>query len=186
MYFTRITSTFAVFLTLGALVLANPLPFSEKRQDTSSIEGVLNTLKSSTDSILPQITALGSSGNATTDSLNPLIGQLDAALTTAATSLSSLTPSALLKRQSDSDAATLTAGIVTDITNALGSLLNDASAIPELGSLFAGVDASLDQVLVGLETLLAGVLNLVANLLTDVAGLLRQLGLGLTLGSLGL
>lgn len=51
-----------------------------------------------------------------------------------------------------------------DITNALDSLLGDASAIPELGDLLAGVDTSLDQVLTGLEILLAGVLNLVANL----------------------
>lgn len=51
-----------------------------------------------------------------------------------------------------------------DITNALDTLLGDASAIPELGDLLAGVDTSLDQVLTGLEILLAGVLNLVANL----------------------
>lgn len=57
MYFTRIASVFAVVATLSTLVLANPVPSFEKRQDTSSIEGVLNTLKSSTDSVLPQISA---------------------------------------------------------------------------------------------------------------------------------
>ncbi len=35
---------------------------------------------------------------------------------------------------------------------------------PNLVHFFAGIDASLNQVLVGLETLLAGVLNLVADL----------------------
>ncbi len=57
MFFTRIASVFCVVATFGALVLANPLPSFEKRQDTSSIEGILSTLKSSADSILPQISA---------------------------------------------------------------------------------------------------------------------------------
>jgi hypothetical protein len=50
------------------------------------------------------------------------------------------------------------------VTNALDGLLADASSIPALGGLLAGVDTSLNQVLLGLEVLLAGVLNLVANL----------------------
>ncbi|KAJ7872481.1 hypothetical protein B0H14DRAFT_3860354 [Mycena olivaceomarginata] len=132
----------------------------EKRSSTADIQTVFNTLKGSTDSILPQITALSSGGNASDDTAR--------------------------KRQSDDDIANLVAGILTDVTNALDGLLADASSIPALGGLLAGVDTSLNQVLLGLEVLLAGVLNLVANLLVDVAGLLRSLALGLTLATLGL
>ncbi|KLO20615.1 hypothetical protein SCHPADRAFT_884637 [Schizopora paradoxa] len=186
MYFTRIASAFAVAATFCSLAVANPLPSIEKRQDLSSISGVLTTLQTTIGPILAEITSQGNGGNVTSDSLNPLVGELDTALTNAASSLTSLSTSSRVKRQSESDIATLTAGIVTDIANALNTLLGDASAIPELGSIFSGIDTSLNQVLVGLETLLAGVLNLVANLLTDVSGLLSQLALGLTLASLGL
>ncbi|KAF8144545.1 hypothetical protein K438DRAFT_1549918, partial [Mycena galopus ATCC 62051] len=134
------------------------------RQSTADIETVLNTLKSSTDTILPQITALTSGGNASDATVTPLFNDLTTALATANASLATLTPVTSSKRQSDDDIANLVAGIITDIANALDGLLADASAIPDLGSLLAGVDTSLNQVLVGLETLLAGVLNLVANL----------------------
>jgi len=170
---------FATSFVSGAAVV-------EKRSSTADIETVFNTLKGSTDSILPQITSLVSGGNATDDTVTPLINDLTAALDTATASLATLTPVSSSKRQSDDDIANLIAGIITDITNALDGLLGDAASIPDLGSLLAGVDTSLDQVLVGLETLLAGVLNLVANLLVDVAGLLKSLAFGLTLASLGL
>ncbi|KAF7364578.1 Sc15 protein [Mycena venus] len=158
----------------------------EKRSSTADIESVLNTLKSSTDTILPQITALTSGGTASDATVTPLISDLTAALDTASASLATLSPVESRKRQSDDDIANLVAGIVTDVANALDGLLSEASTIPDLGTLLAGVDTSLNQVLVGLETLLAGVLNLVATLLVDVAGLLRSLALGLTLASLGL
>ncbi|KAJ7787944.1 hypothetical protein B0H14DRAFT_3578452 [Mycena olivaceomarginata] len=144
----------------------------EKRSSTADIQTVFNTLKGSTDSILPQITALSSGGNASDDTVTPLINDLTAAFDTATASLA--TPLARRGAQAP------------DVTNTLDGLLADASSIPALGGLLAGVDTSLNQVLLGLEVLLAGVLNLVANLLVDVAGLLRSLALGLTLATLGL
>ncbi|KAJ7342956.1 hypothetical protein DFH08DRAFT_873864 [Mycena albidolilacea] len=158
----------------------------EKRSSTADIQTVFNTLKGSTDSILPQITALSSGGNASDDTVTPLINDLTAAFDTATASLAALSPVEARKRQSDDDIANLVAGILTDVTNALDGLLADASSIPALGGLLASVDTSLNQVILGLEVLLAGVLNLVANLLVDVAGLLRSLALGLTLATLGL
>ncbi|KAJ7028399.1 hypothetical protein C8F04DRAFT_964021 [Mycena alexandri] len=172
----------SLFLFSASLVSAVVV---DKRASTADIETVFNTLKSSTDSILPQITSLVSGGTATDDTVTPLINDLTAALDTATASLGTLAVGSL-KRQSDDDIANLVAGIITDITNALDGLLGTASTIPALGGLLAGVDTSLNQVLIGLETLLAGVLNLVANLLVDVAGLLRSLALGLTLATLGL
>ncbi|KAJ7432383.1 hypothetical protein B0H11DRAFT_2161819 [Mycena galericulata] len=177
---------FASLLLLSAtFVSAIPSPAAvDKRASTADIETVFNTLKSSTDTILPQITALVSGGTATDATVTPLINELTSALETASGSLTDL--AIPLKRQTDDEIATLVAGIITDITNALDGLLGTASTIPALGGLLAGIDTSLNQVLLGLEILLAGVLELVANLLVDVAGLLQQLALGLTLATLGL
>ncbi|KAJ6530956.1 hypothetical protein DFH09DRAFT_934025 [Mycena vulgaris] len=189
MFALRFTS---LFLLATSFVSAIPAPapagaaIVEKRASTADIVTVFNTLKGSTDSILPQITGLVSGGNATDATVTPLINDLTAAFDIATASLAALPPTDAAKRQSDDDVATLVAGILTDVTNALDGLLGTASTIPALGGLLAGVDVSLNQVLKGLETLLAGVLTLVANLLVDVAGLLRSLALGLTLASLGL
>jgi hypothetical protein len=126
--------------------------------------------------------ALSSGGNASDDTVTPLINDLTAAFDTATASLATLSPVEARKRQSDDDIADLVAGILTvrsftcliikahcsycvwDVAGALGGLLADASSIPALGGLLAGVDTSLNQVLLGLEVLLAGVLKLVANL----------------------
>ncbi|KAJ7439111.1 hypothetical protein FB451DRAFT_1447434 [Mycena latifolia] len=183
----RFTSLFLLASTFVAASPAAPLPGSvEKRASTADIQTVLTTLQTSTGSILPQIDAVVANGTATDATVTPLINELTAALDTATASLAALPATTGSKRQSDDDIANLVAGIITDIANALEGLLGTATTIPGLGGLLAGVDTSLNQVLVGLETLLAGVLNLVANLLVDVAGLLRSLALGLTLATLGL
>ncbi|KAJ6479106.1 hypothetical protein C8R45DRAFT_359077 [Mycena sanguinolenta] len=171
---------FATSFVSGAAVV-------EKRSTAADVETVLNTLKSSTDSILPQITALTSAGTATDATITPLINDLTTALDTATSSLGALTPVPVLSGLlSEAAVASLIAGIVTDVAQALDTIPTDASAIPDLSSLLGGVDTALSQVLSGLETLLAGVLALVSVLLADVAGLLNSLGLGLTLGLLGL
>ncbi|KAF7345710.1 Sc15 protein [Mycena venus] len=179
----------SLFLLSTTFVSASPTSADAGlavRASTADIQTVFNTLKGSTDTILPQITSLVSGGTATDETVTPLINDLTAALDTATASLATLSPIELRKRQSDDEIAELVAGILTDVTNALDGLLGTASTIPALGGLLAGVDVSLHQVLLGLEILLAGVLNLVANLLVDVAGLLRSLALGLTLAALGL
>ncbi|GAW00228.1 sc15 protein [Lentinula edodes] len=188
MFFARFFALFFLFTSFG---IVSSVPSSaaavKKRQDTADVEIVLNTLKNSTDTILPQITSVGQSGIASDATVTPLINELTTALNTASSSLASLqTSSRKARRQSDDDIANIVAGIITDIADALDTLVGDLSAIPDLGSLFDGVDSALDEVLTGLETLLAGVLTLVADLLVDVAGLLESLSLGLTLASLGL
>lgn len=63
MHFSRIASFFAVFMTLSVLVIGKPVAADavnevfevDKRQSGSSIEDILNSLKSQTGSILPQI-----------------------------------------------------------------------------------------------------------------------------------
>ncbi|EEB98636.1 hypothetical protein MPER_01822 [Moniliophthora perniciosa FA553] len=162
MFVSKLFAAFT-FVSFG-FVAANPIANEVAKRDNADIQTVLTTLKDQTDAILPQIIDLSNSGDASDDTVTPLINQLTTALNAATASLGDLEPASSRKRQSDDDIANLTAGIVTDITNALTSLSAQAAAIPTLGVLLGGVDTSLAQVLRGLETLLAGVLRLVANL----------------------
>ncbi|THU99750.1 hypothetical protein K435DRAFT_658317 [Dendrothele bispora CBS 962.96] len=174
MMFSRVFSLFfflTCFLTFS-FVASNPITFPQARSDIvaaakpqkANVASVLNTLQGQVSDILPQIDSLVSSGNATEDSVTPLIGQLTVALNNAANDLTHIPASGLSKWQSNDEIANLVAGIVTDITNTLDGLLGSAASIPTLGALLSGLNVALNQVLVGLETLLAGVLNLVATL----------------------
>ncbi|KAJ7912913.1 hypothetical protein B0H13DRAFT_1712827 [Mycena leptocephala] len=179
-------------LLLFAATLASTSPTSapaglavvDKRASTADVETVFTTLKSSTDSILPQIDALVSGGTASDATVTPLIGELTAALNTATLSLSSLPVSA--KRQTEGKVATVVAGIITEISTTLNGLSGSAMAIPAFGTPIIAIDVALNELLVGLDVVLAGVVTLIAGLLTSVAVLLGQLGLGLVIGLLGL
>ncbi|KAK1227132.1 hypothetical protein PQX77_009872 [Marasmius sp. AFHP31] len=180
--------TFVSFGLVASNPVAAPVPVVDltKRADNADVMEVFQTLKASTDSILPQIDELTSSGTANDDNVTPLVNELTAALDQASSSLSTLDSSETRKRQTDDELANLVASIVENIANTVQGLTASAITIPGLGGLLVGIDTSLAQVLRGLGTLLAGVLRLVANLLSNLATLLRNLALGLTLGSLGL
>ncbi|KAJ7085879.1 hypothetical protein C8R44DRAFT_752696 [Mycena epipterygia] len=152
---------------------------------TADIETILNTLQSSTNIIVPQITSLAQSEVTTTPTaLTSLLSQLTAELNTASSSLSSLVTGSL-KRQSDDGVATLTADIVTDITNALNEITG--TTLEQLpATAFAGVDTSLNDVLGSLNKLLPGVLADITPLLIDDTGLLGSLNFPLILATLGL
>ncbi|KAJ7463460.1 hypothetical protein B0H11DRAFT_85422 [Mycena galericulata] len=176
----------SLFLLAATLASASPAPAPagiavvDKRTSTASVENVVTTLKSSTDSILPQIDALASSGKASSATVTPLIGQLTTALNTATASLSSLPISS--KRQTQDQVATVVAGVITSIS----TTLNGVSAIPEFGTFIIPIDVALEELLVGLDVVLAGVLTLVSGLLVSVSVLLNELGLGLVFILLGL
>ncbi|KAJ7703678.1 hypothetical protein B0H17DRAFT_1231542 [Mycena rosella] len=183
----RFTSLFFLAATLASASPASAptgLAIVDKRASTADVETVFTTLKSSTDSILPQIDALVSSGTASDATVAPLIGELAAALNTATASLSSLPISS--KRQTENEVATVVAGIITEISTTLNGLSGSPTAIPAFGTLIIAIDVALDELLVGLDVVLTGVVTLVAGLLVSVAVLLGQLGLGLVIGSLGL
>ncbi|EIN05658.1 hypothetical protein PUNSTDRAFT_137154 [Punctularia strigosozonata HHB-11173 SS5] len=187
MQFSRVVSFFFVLLTFGVFALAVP---AQRAASPADIIPILTNLKSEILPILSQITSTVASGNATSDSIAPLVDGIVADIHAAASSLQGLSTKRSLetleKRQSVDDVATLVASIIEDITPPLNNLLGDAASIPDLGSLLGGMDTSMDDLLNGLEMLLPGILTFVANLLIDVAGSLESLALGLTLSSLGL
>lgn len=177
------------FIAFVQLVSATPVLSTKEmvvKRDNADILGVFTKLKSSLASPCSQINNLVETKTANQANVEPLIQQITSALNTAHSELAALDPASVRKRQSDDEVAQLVAGIITDLASTLNGLLDFAAAIPLLGGLLAGVDTSLNQVLLGLSILLAGVLRLVANLLVNVAQLLRNLALGLTLGTLGL
>ncbi|KAJ6605177.1 hypothetical protein DFH09DRAFT_967063 [Mycena vulgaris] len=187
MFALRFASLFLFAVTLASASPASApagLAVVDKRAFTADVETVFTTLKSSTDSILPQIDALVSGGTASDVTVTPLIGELTAALNTATASLSSLPVS--FKRQTEDEVATVVAGIITEITTTLNGLSGSATAIPAFGTLIIAIDVALEELLVGLDVVLTGVVTLVAGLLTSVAVLLGQLDLGLVIGLLGL
>ncbi|KAJ7250093.1 hypothetical protein B0H12DRAFT_1121487 [Mycena haematopus] len=157
---------------------------AEKRASTASVETVFNTLKASTDTILPQISSQVSGGTASDATVTPLIAKLTAALNTASLSLATLPPAESRKRQSDADVAALLAGVVTDISTTLELLT--VELVPVLDVLLVSVDVALNEVLVGVDVVLTGVVTLVSGLLVSVGGVLDTLGLSLILLTLGL
>jgi len=181
MRFSSIFSASVVAVSFGMYALASPMPLEvSKRQSTSDIESIISTAQTTITPVLAQITALGT--GATTAQLAPLVTDITNALDTATASLATLPATAKSKRQADSEIAALVATLITDIATTLDGLVSTGL----IEDLLPGLDASLNQLLLGLEILLAGVLNLVAQLLVDVAGLLESLALGLTLATLGL
>ncbi|KAB5589477.1 Sc15 protein [Ceratobasidium theobromae] len=177
-------------VSLFQFVIASPVTLPEdmvkRAPKPDGISGVLSKLDRSLSVILPQIDQLVQTKTANQANVEPLIGQVVAALNTAHDELVALTPTQLIKRQSTKEIAQLVSKIITNIATTLNGLLQFASTIPLLGVLLSGVDRALNQVLLGLSILLKGVLKLVAVLLANVAQLLRNLGLSLTLGALGL
>ncbi|KAJ7581268.1 hypothetical protein C8J56DRAFT_1102157 [Mycena floridula] len=179
--FTQITSFFLFSLTVGSAVASPALDNAAlAKRDNADVLAVLNTLKGSTDTILPQISSAVTAGP-TEETLTPLINDLTTALNDrdfilgwTERYLSSWTQETIRRRNCQ-----------LDCHNRHG-LVGDLATIPGLGGLLSGVDLALSQVLKGVEVLLAGVLNLVATLLVDVAALLTSLAFGLTLASIGL
>ncbi|KAF9462824.1 hypothetical protein BDZ94DRAFT_1298294 [Collybia nuda] len=153
---------------------------------SADVQNIFKSLKQSTDSILPRIDSLVSSGNATDKNVGPLVGELTASLNKTSSSLDAIGgPASTEGGPSQEEIAHLVSGIVRDITNTLDRAKN-ASGISNLNALLSDVDKALNQVLQGLEAVLAGVLKLVAGLLGSLAGALRSLNLGPILGTLGL
>jgi len=190
MQFGRLAAIFFFFFSFSFLAVATPIGETdvaavEKRQEALVIT-VLDTLQTTTGTILPELLQIVNLGNVTVVAITPLITELEVALTTASASLALISPLSIIKRQTEDQVANLTAAIVSDIATTLETVVTAAGGLPVVGALISPLDAALNQVLTGLETLLSGVLNLVATLLTDVAAILRNLSFSLTLGTLGL
>ncbi|KAF9066337.1 hypothetical protein BDP27DRAFT_1330835 [Rhodocollybia butyracea] len=136
----RFFALFFLFTSFGAgIAVSVPSATSveiAKRQAPSALD-IFNTLKNSTDTILPQITTLVQGKNASSANVTPLISSLRTALQTATSSLSSTAP------PSDDAAATLGVQIFTDIANTLSTLPGEI--IPDLAGLLGDLDDGLAQ-----------------------------------------
>ncbi|KAJ3524634.1 hypothetical protein NMY22_g10911 [Coprinellus aureogranulatus] len=183
MLFSR--AVFAVLAFTGLSAVASPTPVIEKRQDVSEVLGVIETLSTAVDAILPQIDSLVTEGTATEETITPLLQGVVDALNTANTSLQGLTPIESPTEEVETQVATAISDVYTRIVTTVDKL---ATAQPALAALFPGIglDLALQQVLLGLQIVLSGVLRLVANLLRALGGVLSGLGFTLTTALLGL
>ncbi|KAJ8514229.1 hypothetical protein ONZ45_g8229 [Pleurotus djamor] len=196
MIFSRILSVFAFALTFSLVATAKPIAEAEgslvKRADadTADVESVFLTLKSSTDSILPEIESLVDSGNANAGNLGDLFGQLTSAISTADTNLNTLKgkPPTGKPGPSKDVLAKLIAGIIIAIVKTVSKVLVKAGLLllPTVTLLIISLDVALHGLLVTVGFLLTGILAIVAGLVFDVAGLLSSIGFTLVFALLKL
>ncbi|KAF9002968.1 hypothetical protein BDQ17DRAFT_1242765 [Cyathus striatus] len=161
MFFSRVASL--TVLALGVISAAATPAVIKKREDVSDVLAVVNTLKASTSTIIPQIGTLFRIST-TQDQVSPVFANLVAALNTASTSLNGLQGKVdTSSGGTPNDVANSIAPVYSDITT---SLDNFKKHKPQFGFLFItfGIDAALNKVLLGLELVIAGVLKLVGVL----------------------
>ncbi|KAF9048944.1 hypothetical protein BJ165DRAFT_1342870 [Panaeolus papilionaceus] len=166
MFFSRALLSFFAVGAISTLASPTPAPVDvvEKREDVSDVLAVIDTLKTSTGSILPQIDNLVNTNQATTSNISPLLQNLVDAVNTGTASLNTLQGKVDATTGGTKDqVAQDVAGVITDIANTLNNLKTKA---PALFSLVAslGIQTALSQLLVGLNIVIAGVLTLVAGL----------------------
>jgi len=143
----------------------------------------LTTLQGSTNSILSQISALSSSGQANSDNITPLINQLTDSFNTTSTSLSTLQP------ENDSENPQVPFDQIAELISAgLQGVLTTLDGIVTLDvpTLLATVDVALSTLLADVGFLLPGVLTLVSDQQAGISVLLSELDFTLTANVLGL
>ncbi|KAL5533857.1 hypothetical protein ACEPAG_317 [Sanghuangporus baumii] len=182
MLFSRVVSFSAFILTLGILAVAKPVEL-ESRANIASVQNVVTTLKSKTDQIVPQIKSAAANPQANSATITPLINELVSALNTAHSSLNQGGAIKLKSRQTQEEVATTVAGVITEIAGAVKLI---PFGFPGLSGLLVSLDVALSGLLTGLDVAVVGLGATVGSLLGGVGGLLGSLGLGLTLGLLGL
>ncbi|KAF8995704.1 hypothetical protein BDQ17DRAFT_1330423 [Cyathus striatus] len=142
-------------------------------------------LETAVSSILPQLDSLASSGTTTSSSISPLLAELIAALGSASSSLGGLQGNVRTDSTSAKTVADATAPILNNTATSLNNVKVANPAIVQVFGAF-GIDAAINEVLLGLEVVVTGILTPLGALLCTVAGLLGGLGFILSLLTLGL
>ncbi|KAF8889198.1 hypothetical protein CPB84DRAFT_1455027 [Gymnopilus junonius] len=164
LYFNMFASQFIlpILAFTGLAAFASPDEIQKHAADVSNVLDIVSTLQESTSSILPQLNALVSNGQANTATVTPLINQLVALLNTAGTSFNSLGPVDASTGGTQEDVAEAFFPILSEIAVTLAAV---ELAVPGLAPLLAALgidDFALNQVLLGLDIVLHGVVRLVA------------------------
>ncbi|KIJ44496.1 hypothetical protein M422DRAFT_30357, partial [Sphaerobolus stellatus SS14] len=109
MFFSHVFS-FAV-LSLS-VISAVATPAAPKKRAVTDVLAVVNTLQSSTGTILPQIDSLANSGSATQANISPLLANLVDSLNTASTSLNAMQANSVTGSSNAKEVANAAAPIV--------------------------------------------------------------------------
>ncbi|KAF9066336.1 hypothetical protein BDP27DRAFT_1449804 [Rhodocollybia butyracea] len=147
--------SFALFFFLASTGLGASVPQAsdnsvDKRQDSAA--DIFSTLKSSTDTILPQIATLVKAGNASEATLAPLFNDLTTALKTASSSLAPLVPSSQNARR-QATLSGIVSAIFTELADGLATVLN-ISGVAGVSALITNAATALGD-LITLAELLA-------------------------------
>ncbi|KAL5519349.1 hypothetical protein ACEPAH_1032 [Sanghuangporus vaninii] len=172
MLFSRVVSFFAFSMALGGLSVASP---AAEQPNLGAVQSVVTNLRSTTDTIVPELRNMVANNNVTEAAVVPLMNQLISAINNARNSVATIprsVPASIQKRQNESDIAAAVAAIIEDITSLLDSLLGSAAAVPILGVLIPELDAALTTLVVGLSAVVTGLTTAVAcppSLVSSVA-----------------
>ncbi|KIY45535.1 hypothetical protein FISHEDRAFT_76392 [Fistulina hepatica ATCC 64428] len=168
------------FVAVGLVALvgvAAALPNSGVVKRTSSADDVisiLETLRSSTDEILPQISGLVANGTASDDTVTPLTSSLVSAMNNAASSVKDLASVDSVTDAEQSQIGDLLKTIVDDVLTTIDSL-NTTAAVTTLATIKADVYSSMGLVTGLLGTVLGLVLGLVGLVLALLVAILSAL-----------
>ncbi|KAL5533856.1 hypothetical protein ACEPAG_316 [Sanghuangporus baumii] len=179
MLFSRVISFLAFSFTLGTIAAGKPVA----TRSEVTVQDMFTSLQSNTQNILPQIKGLAAEGNATNESVGPLVIELISVLRGTQGSLTLIGPISSDAR--NDSLVELIADIVTDIVETL-DLLANSTDITDLSGLVSGADFALADVLLGLDVILVGVTALVATLLTGLTVPLGAIGFVQTITALKL
>ncbi|KAL5519348.1 hypothetical protein ACEPAH_1031 [Sanghuangporus vaninii] len=180
MLFSRVISFLVFSLTLGTFAVGKPVT---TRSDVTFVQSVFTSLQSNTNNILPQIKGLTAEGNATNESVGPLIIELISALQGTQGSVALIGP--ISSNASNDTLVELIAETIADIVGTL-DLLANSTDITDLSGLLSGIDLALAEILLGLDVIVAGVITLVATLLAGLTVSLEDIGFGQTITALKL
>ncbi|KIY71318.1 hypothetical protein CYLTODRAFT_441399 [Cylindrobasidium torrendii FP15055 ss-10] len=159
------TSVFAIPTVQSGAVAA---------RSNADIKATLDTLQTTTSSIIPQIDSAVASGHTDEETYAPLLENLNAALTTAKDSLSGLSARAIVSRQSQDEIAQQTAAIVESINKSVDHIPG-GHGHGHTGVLVGALTHLLYDLLWNLEHLLPGIVATLVFLLKDVVGVVVAL-----------
>ncbi|KIY46595.1 hypothetical protein FISHEDRAFT_75515 [Fistulina hepatica ATCC 64428] len=162
---------------VGLVGFAVALPYSGAVKRTSSADDVisiLETLRSSTDEILPQISGLVANGTASDNTVTPLTSSLVSAMNTATSSVKDITSAGIVTDDEQSQIGDLLSGIVKDVMTTIDSL-NTTEAVTTFSTIKTDVFSSmglLSGVLAALLELVVGLVGLLLDLLVSIVAAL--------------
>ncbi|KIY45532.1 hypothetical protein FISHEDRAFT_76389 [Fistulina hepatica ATCC 64428] len=174
--FASLSKIVAVAL-VGLVGFAAALPYSGVAKRTSpanDVISILETVRSSADEILPQISGLVANGTASDNTVTPLTSSLISAINNATSSVKDISSVGIVTNDEQSQIGDLLSGIVKDVMTTIDSL-NTTEAVTTFTTIKSDVYSSmglLSGALAALLELVVGLIGLILDLLVSIVAAL--------------